>query len=320
MRIQGRSRLYYALIYSPTGWRGKAKRSCAVSEQSFDPNSLFKQPAISLPCRLFETINRMDEYSAEDMRYGDLSEFRLKNDFKLRDVSARVNPYTGERITASRYNLFNHRPSQPLSVKESADILFDEFRELSRVFSFVGPYRDLIEKLITHMQTGNGKVFRSHLLDSAYKNQIVNDSSRESSLLKIKKSFSDFINWDLGRYDSKNKSKISINILDSVIPKFNKWVDRINSLTISVHDVWATHITLKSLLIEGDNYSATIHYRAQDHFGLDSKDVLNPVYRQFRIFRIWFLLQHYEKYSYKPFITEINASISIKGSRYDQFK
>ncbi|MEJ5064525.1 DUF3289 family protein [Erwinia sp. MYb375] len=291
-----------------------------MSEQSFDPNTLFKQPAISLPCRLFETMNRMDEYSADDMRYGDVSESRLKTDFKLRDVSARVNPYTGERITASRFTLFNQWASQPLSVKERSDILFDEFRELSRVFSFVGPYRGLIEKLITHMQTGNGKVFSSHLLDSAYKEQIVNDSSRDSSLLKIKKTLSESINWEIGRYDSKNKSKFSEDILDSVLPKFNKWVDRVNSLTISVHDVWATTITLKSLVIKGDNYSATIHYRAQDHFGLDSKDVLNPVYRQFRIFRIWFLLQHYEKYSFKPFITEMNASISVKGNRYDQVK
>lgn len=291
-----------------------------MSEQSFDANLLFKQPAISLPCRLFETMNRMDEYSAEDMRYGDLSESNLKSDFKLRDVSARVDPYTGERITASRFNLFNQWASQPLSVKERSDILFDEFRELSRMFSFVGPYRDLIDKLITHMQKGNGKVFSSYLLDSAYKEQIVNDSSRGSSLLKIKKTLSEFINWALGRYDSKNRSKFSENIRGSVLPKFNKWVDRVNSLTIGVHDVWATTITLKSLVIEGDNYSATIHYRAQDHFGLDSKDVLNPVYRQFRIFRIWFLLQHYEKYSYKPFITEMNASISIKGNRYDQIK
>lgn len=291
-----------------------------MSEPSFDANSLFKQPAISLPCRLFETINRMDEYSAEDMRYGDVSESPLKNDFKLRDVSARVDPYTGERITASRFDLFNHRSSQPLSVKERSDILFDEFRELSRVFSFIGPYRGLIDKLITHMQTGNGRLFSSHLLDSAYKEQIVNDSSRGSSLLKIKKTLSEFINWDLGRYDSKNRSKFSENIRGSVLPKFNNWVDRVNSLTIGVHDVWATTITLKSLVIEGDNYSATINYRAQDHFGLDFKDVLNPVYRQFRIFRIWFLLQHYEKYSFKPFITEMNASISVKGNRYDQVK
>ncbi|WP_455813683.1 DUF3289 family protein [Pseudomonas graminis] len=287
-----------------------------MSEQSFDPNSLFKQPAISLPYRLFTSANRMDEYSADDMRYGDLSESRLKNDFNLRLVSARVDPYTGEKMTASRYDL-NHWTSPPLSVKARADILFDEFRELSRVFSLVGPYRGLIEKLITHMQTGNGALFSSHLLDSAYKEQIVNDSSENSSLLKIKKALSKFINWEVGRYDSKNKYKLPENMDGMILPKFTKWVDRINSLTISVHDVWATNITLKSLVIDGDNYSATIHYRAQDHFGLDSKDVLNPVYRQFRIFRIWFLLQRYDKYSFKPFITEMIATITITGNRYD---
>jgi len=287
-----------------------------VSEQSFDPNSLFKQPAISLPCRLFETIKRMDEYSAEDMRYGDLSESRLKSDFNLRLVSALVDPYSGEKMTASRYDL-NHWAPRPLSVKERTDILFDEFRDLSTIFSFTGPYRDLIKKLITHMQIGNGKLFSSHLLDSAYKEQIVNDSSENSSLLIIKNTLTKFINWELGQYDSENKHQFTRNMAKMILPKFNRWVDRINSLTISVHDVWATHITLKSLVIKGNHYSAVIHYHAQDHFGLDYKDVLHPIYRQFRIFRLWFVLQHYNKFSFKPFITEMNATITITGNRYE---
>ncbi|MEJ5176641.1 DUF3289 family protein [Erwinia sp. MYb416] len=261
-----------------------------MSEQSFDPNSLFKQPAISLPCRLFETMNRMDEYSAEDMRYGDVSESRLKSDFNLRLVSALVDPYSGEKMTASRYDL-NHWAPRPLSVKERTDILFDEFRDLSTIFSFTGPYRDLIKKLITHMQIGNGKLFSSHLLDSAYKEQIVNDSSENSSLLIIKNTLTKFINWELGQYDSENKHQFTRNMAKMILPKFNRWVDRINSLTISVHDVWATHITLKSLVIKGNHYSA--------------------------IFRLWFVLQHYNKFSFKPFITEMNATITITGNRYE---
>ena len=50
--------------------------------------------ALRFPCTIFRTQNRMDDYSAEDMRYDDLSASQLKNDFHLPDVSIRVDPYT----------------------------------------------------------------------------------------------------------------------------------------------------------------------------------------------------------------------------------
>ncbi|MGV7092164.1 DUF3289 family protein [Siccibacter turicensis] len=53
----------------------------------------------------------------------------------------------------------------------------------------------------------------------------------------------------------------------------------------------------------------------QDRFGLDDNDVLNPVYREFRIFRLWFALQRWNKYGYRPFITEVNATVEISGRR-----
>lgn len=86
---------------------------------------------------------------------------------------------------------------------------------------------------------------------------------------------------------------------------------------ITVHDTWSTHITLVSLVVSGDSYRATVHYRIQDHFGLDDDDVLNPVYREFRIFRLWFALQRWDQYGYKPFITEMNATVDISGRRGD---
>ncbi|WP_080717539.1 DUF3289 family protein [Xenorhabdus bovienii] len=36
--------------------------------------------------------------------------------------------------------------------------------------------------------------------------------------------------------------------------------------------------------------------------------------QKFRIFRIWFLLQHWNQYGYKPFITEMNVTQVIEGS------
>lgn len=78
--------------------------------------------------------------------------------------------------------------------------------------------------------------------------------------------------------------------------------------------MWAAHIKLESLEVSGESYLAKVHYRTQDRFGLGD-DVLNPVYREFRIFRLWFTLQRWNKYGYRPFITEVNATVEISGRR-----
>ncbi|WP_119195848.1 DUF3289 family protein, partial [Klebsiella pneumoniae] len=92
-------------------------------------------------------------------------------------------------------------------------------------------------------------------------------------------------------------------------------IDKTTGLVITVHDTWSTHITLESLEVTGDSYRAKVHYRVQDHFGLDDADILNPVFHQGRIFRIWFVQQRYVKYGYRPFITEMNATVEISGRR-----
>lgn len=55
--------------------------------------------ALQLPCTLFKTQKWMDDYSASDMRCGDLTEAQLKSHYGLVDVSTRANPYTLTKIT-----------------------------------------------------------------------------------------------------------------------------------------------------------------------------------------------------------------------------
>ena len=82
-----------------------------------------------------------------------------------------------------------------------------------------------------------------------------------------------------------------------------------------MHDTWATHITVKSLYIDETHYRAEVHYKIQDHFGLDITDISKFKFNQFRFFRIWFMLQRYEKFRYKPFMTNMEATIEITGGR-----
>ena len=84
---------------------------------------------------------------------------------------------------------------------------------------------------------------------------------------------------------------------------------------ITVHDTWASHITLKSLNISHDSYRALIHYKVQGHFGLDVKDIGKLKFDLFRFFRIWFVLQRYNKFAFKPFMTNMEATVEITGNR-----
>lgn len=278
---------------------------------------------LPLPARIYQTVRQMDDYRAKDMLYGDLDTLALRNQFYIDvdNVSAKVNPRTlklqPKASTATQYSpyvmqsLEQQMPS--VSKGEATRLMFDEFRELAKLYSFHGPYKSIITEMITHMQENYGTPYSSPLLDQALKEQILNDHSDKSSLLKIKKAMKSAIDYEYGFIPLSKENVFYREISEAILPKFDRKIDNINGLVITVHDTWSTHITLVSLQVSGNSYRAMVHYRVQDHFGLDDDDVLNPVYREFRIFRLWFALQRWGQYGYKPFITEMNATVEITG-------
>lgn len=278
---------------------------------------------LPLPARIYQTVRQMDDYRAKDMRYGDLDTLALRNQFYIDvdNVSAKVNPRTLKlQPTASTATQYSPYAMQSLeqqmtsvSKGEATRLMFDEFRELAKLYSFHGPYKSIITEMITHMHENYGTPYSSPLLDQALKEQILNDHSDKSSLLKIKKAMKSAIDYEYGFIPLSKENVFYREISEAILPKFDRKIDNTNGLVITVHDTWSTHITLVSLQVSGNSYRAMVHYRVQDHFGLDDDDVLNPVYREFRIFRLWFALQRWDQYGYKPFITEMNATVEIMG-------
>ena len=194
-------------------------------------------------------------------------------------------------------------------------MLFDEFRSLSRKFSLYGPYSHLFEKMITHMQHGNGTLFRDISLDRALKEHILNDKTKNSTYLLLKEALSINIDWENKYYPREELGKLWGAVLSGRRPKFDRFQDNYNGMGITVHDTWATHITIKSLQIDNDRYRAVVHYKVQDHFGLDSDDILKTKFSQFHFFRIWFVLQRYNQFGFKPFMTNMEAIVDISGSQ-----
>lgn len=252
--------------------------------------------ALPLPYVIFTTQRKMDDYEAPDMKHGDLTEAQLKDQYGLKDVSVRVNPY-----------LIPDR-------KATAAVLFNEFRDLSDLYSWHGEYSGLMRKMIQHMQENTGHPFNDPMLDKAMKERILGDKSANSTLLALKNALSSRIDGANKIYPLSYKKILSESVEGKILPKFTHNEDSIDGLGIAVHDTWSTQITLESLEVNDADYSAVIKYHIQDHFGLDNTDVNNLFFKQFRIFRIWFVLQHWNEYNYKPFITDINAIIEVRGS------
>ncbi|WP_147193656.1 DUF3289 family protein [Pantoea sp. CCBC3-3-1] len=273
--------------------------------------------ALSLPHNLFTSQKRFDKPNANDMQCGDLSERELKERYGLKNISETLDPWTDTRL---RYPVGNYAFAAPAIIKEKIDrqkmtaMLFDEMRTLSRAVSFFG-YRELFLRMVNHFQTGNGAVFRDPTLDFAYKQQIINDTSKDSTLKIIKDEIINNIDWEGECFNKEGVGLISNSLKDTRLPKFDRWKDGINGLGISVHDVYATKITLFSLELKRNKYTIKIHYQGQDHFGLDNQDIMKKIFHNVPLFRIWFLLQRWDKLGFKPFMVNMEAMIEIKGER-----
>lgn len=268
-----------------------------------------------LPYTLFEPVTRFNDDSAGDMQCGDMGEEELLA-LGLNDISEKVDPY---RLIHYPFphpggidGYFGSSTSGiKISHSECVDILFTEMKELAGMFSFYGEYRLLIEELIGHFRYGNGSLFYSQQLNSAFHKRI-NIKTHNSPLLIIKKCIEDeFKNHKREVYIPALLHKIQTKLLRSKLAKFNNLEDRINGLGICVHDIAAQKITLTNFQKYAIGLSATLHFVAQDHFGLDVADIKNKLYREFRFFPIWCFLLRHRDFAFKPFFTNFNTITRI---------
>lgn len=278
--------------------------------------------ALQTPCIIFQTRHRMDDYGARDMRYGDLTADQLQHQYHLEQVSATIDPYRLKKrlpFTPSQYQFGTYYKSESdITLEQCARILFDEFRSESRLFSFYGPYRHLIIDMINHMQHANGAPFRHILLDMALKNKIINSTSTKSNIKIINTTLKSNINWKESTYPMEKISDFRDNISEGALPKFTSLLDAINGMALTVHDTWATQITISNLFVHDNFYNAKIHYKIQDHFGLDEQDILKYQTRNLSIIKTWFFLQRYNLLGFKPFMTNMEATIDISGRRNEE--
>lgn len=275
-------------------------------------------PPINIPCTLFETISLFDDFSADDMQYGDM----VEQDFLslgLSDISAKVDPYRLIKYHFPGPGSINvafsaSSSGTKISQRECTDILFAEMKELAKMLSFFGQYKTLIEDLIEHFRYGNGSNFHSQQLNLSFHEKI-NKYGYNSPIRIIKECIENGINSTPSTgYQPLILQSIKTKLLSSRLNKFNDFEDSFfNGLGISVHDISAQKISLLSFQKYAIGWSATIHFVAQDHFGLDVTDIKNKTYRKYRFFRIWFFLQRHKDFAFKPFFTNFNTIERIEN-------
>lgn len=268
--------------------------------------------ALRLPFDVFQTQKRMDDYGADDMQCGDLSELQLKNFYRLEKVSGQYDPWRAERtdFPISNYGVIRHKMRR----QDVAGRLFDEFRRDATPFSFMG-HRSLFLAMVNHFQYGGGNAFSSNELNSAYRRLIMGERFKQnSSVSRIRNFISRTLITNKGTFPDALKHDLTVEIANSFLPHFDRWQDKINGLGMSVHGIYATQIVLKSLETDGYDYRAVLQYKGQDHFGLDERDILDPRFHSLNIFRIWFILQRWQNFAYRPFFTNMEAVVTLTGN------
>jgi uncharacterized protein (TIGR03034 family) len=289
------------------------KNSLADEKNQAAANKEQPPKAIELPYRIFETQHQMDDYNAPDMKHGDLTEEQLREQYGIDEVKIHQTLFSDKYVDPDEV-LDPHVRVNPYKSPVTAEILFQQFRIDATPTALYGKYSDLMRKMIQHMRENTGTTFSDPLLDQAMKERILEDKSEDSSLQRIKTVIAEKIDKQYNLYPEDKNYELTDIVSGSKLPRFDDTKDKFNGLGITVHDTWATHITLESLVIKDHKFTATITYHIQDHFGLDYADITHWLYSSLDLFKVWFVLQRWQGYNYQPFITDMNVTVTIEGT------
>ncbi|EPE7491601.1 YPO3983 family protein [Cronobacter universalis] len=260
---------------------------------------------LAQPLTVFTSQKPFNDRNADDMKCGDLDEKTLKDRFKLYQVS----PFIDYCTYRSPYDHPALRRLAPYTKERVIEMLFNDMKTQSKAFSFVGTYKGIIARLIDHMHYKDGADYYDLQMNQAYKEAILNDKSDDSMLNVIQEVLNGF---DYKKYQLASETFSSVTSR-ARLPKFIGWQSCINGLGVSIHDVNSTKITIDSLDLNAGKYSATVHFKAQDHFGLDTDDISKTQFSAFTFFRIWFVLQRFNRFAFKPFFTNFEAKVTLTG-------
>ncbi|MCU3987074.1 DUF3289 family protein [Enterobacter mori] len=259
----------------------------------FEPRIFITQIQKAERRLIFNTFKKMNDFAADDMRYGDMTKEQILAQGKMNKIDI-----LGRELKVDFFNF-----------DKTVDEHFESMNSMG-YWTAWGEYSDLIKIMLKKFKANEGGVLKHNLLNKAFSEHVtavecVNKIKGFIQLLLADNDYNNFSINDLNVLSEKIKNNIKL-------PKFDNY-DWFNGLGITIHDTYSSRIYLDYIDVSDGKFKAEISFQIQDHFGLDVADVNGKGFENLSWFCSWFILQRYTKYGYKPFINEAEFTIFIEG-------
>ena len=224
------------------------------------------------------------------MRYGDYTAEQIRNIRWMFEINEFVTGYSLDTV--------------------SANLLFAKFREMATTLFATGDLESNINAMIDKFESSSGGEYSNLILIQAVRDH---DSTR-----RFEQQIRSGLSAALNRYKGDiNRLTINQDIILVGNPRFNTTSDKIRGLTIAINDVWAYEVRITEYDLSDRCYRGKFNVVLYDHFGLDEPDIDDVdhgrLYGLAAGFRDWFILQHLDRFSYRPFVTRIDLEYSFEG-------
>ncbi|MER0498790.1 DUF3289 family protein [Aeromonas hydrophila] len=248
-----------------------------------------------------EREKKLDGSKADDMVYGDMTAQQIKSmPFLLGKL--------GDDLNIKDLETMSPQP------------LVHTFREMATFWFSDDSLKMNTLAMIQHFEKGKGadyrnaaltKAVRTHPKTQAFSKTIIDEVVAQNKQLK-----GEINQLDLAKLMDGYKARQQ----GFRLPNFSSFSDITSGTTIAINDVWAGKAEITKYDKFGNFFKGTIRITFFDHFGLDTPDIgPDPTTGHIKLygampgFRAWFILQHYQRFAFRPFVTVMEMDYPFSG-------
>ncbi|MCS3460478.1 DUF3289 family protein [Aeromonas sp. BIGb0445] len=206
--------------------------------------------------------------------------------------------------------------------KSRANYHFMNLRTMATTLFSAGTLQMVILAMIHKFEKSEGGEFSHPELDRAVRahpnTQAFSDRLIEGVKVSLKSSDGEPNKLDLKKWMEAYQGRLFPPSFHTFSDKYLGWAS--GGLTMAINDVWSGRAELVEFERSGRSYKGRLKVTFTDNFGLDLPDVgpdprtgeIKP-YSGLAGFRSWFVLQHLNRFAYKPFLTVVELYYPIQG-------
>lgn len=184
---------------------------------------------------------------------------------------------------------------------------FRVWRTMAADLFSTGELEDTIQRMIDRAQANTGVDFSDPVLTKA-----VRAHEQTVKLEKlIRERLAKALNQHRGDLSLVTQADVGLRDLDR--PIYNTAADSINGLTMAINDTHGYDVEVFEYELNNGSYKGKFRIKLFDHFGLDAPDVQKK-FGKLAGFRAWFILQHHQRFAFKPFITRVELDYDFSGT------